>query len=77
MNDKHTKEVTALLEKIDGHQDEIEKMKVSGDEQALHSTETEEEHTKNWQELPLRTIISNSTFFLLFFVYKPFLVMAF
>ncbi|XP_078354299.1 uncharacterized protein LOC144638877 [Oculina patagonica] len=72
MNDKQTKEVTALLEEIDVHQDGIEEIKVSGDErkasqdemegslkemndkqkQTLDSSEEEEEHAENLEELP-------------------------
>lgn len=52
MKDKQTKEVKALLEKIDVHQDGIEEIKVSGEEQALDSSEEEEKHAENLEELP-------------------------
>ncbi len=41
MNDEQTKEVTALLEKIDGHQDVIKEIKVLCDERKASQDEME------------------------------------
>ena len=52
MNERHTKEVTALLEKMDIQIDGIKKIKESGDDEALYSAEKEKEHAANLEELP-------------------------
>lgn len=54
MDETHTEEVTALLQKMDVLLDKMEKIKLSDDEQALHSTdkEEEEERVKIFKELP-------------------------
>lgn len=52
MNDRHTEEVTALLEKMDIQLDGIKKIKESSDDEALHSTEKEKGRAGNPDELP-------------------------
>lgn len=54
MDEAHTEKVTALLEKMTVLMEKMEKMKLSGDEPALHSTEKEEEEerVKIFEELP-------------------------
>ena len=52
LNERHTKEVTALLEKMDIQIVGIKKIKESGGDEALYSTEKEKERAANLEELP-------------------------
>ena len=52
INERHNKEVTALLEKMDIQIDGIKKIKESGDDEALYSAEKEKERATNLEELP-------------------------
>ena len=52
MNDRHTQEVKALLEKMDIQLNGIKKIKESSDEEALYSTMKEEKLAGNPEELP-------------------------
>ncbi|KAL9979073.1 hypothetical protein ACROYT_G016675 [Oculina patagonica] len=52
MNDRHSEEVTAMLEKLDIQLDGIKKIKESGDDEALYSTKKEKGRAADWEELP-------------------------